>query len=119
MAVLYLFTSAEVAERIKARAKSINVQLKDVFDASDLNKGTLTNMRNGSMPKADNLGKIAQQLGCSVDYLLGLTDDPNPAGINRPMTDKEKRILDSLNALKGDGVSMATALFIIEAEEEN
>ena len=29
-----------------------------------------------SMPKADTLAKIADQLGCSVDYLLGRTDDP-------------------------------------------
>lgn len=29
-----------------------------------------------SMPKADNLAKIADCLNVSVDYLLGRTDDP-------------------------------------------
>nr|DAR47104.1 MAG TPA: repressor protein [Caudoviricetes sp.] len=33
-----------------------------------------------SVPKADNLAKIADVLGCSVDYLLGRTDNPE---INR------------------------------------
>ena len=35
-----------------------------------------------SMPKADNLAKIADYLDCSVDYLLGRTDDPNSPSLN-------------------------------------
>lgn len=34
----------------------------------------------GSMPKSDNLAKIADFLNCSVDYLLGRTDNPNIGG---------------------------------------
>ena len=36
---------------------------------------TMSNMKS-SMPKADNLAKIADYLEVSVDYLLGRTDDP-------------------------------------------
>lgn len=36
---------------------------------------TMSNMKN-SMPKADNLAKIADYLDVSVDYLLGRTNSP-------------------------------------------
>ena len=31
----------------------------------------MAHLKSGSTPKADNLAKIADVLGCSVDYLLG------------------------------------------------
>ena len=33
-------------------------------------------MYNGSMVKGDSLARIADYLDCSVDYLLGRTDNP-------------------------------------------
>ena len=47
-------------------------QLADV----GLGYNTMANMKT-SMPKADNLAKIADYLECSVDYLLGRTDKPD------------------------------------------
>ena len=46
-------------------------------DVADVGMGfnAMSNMRT-SMPKADNLAKIADYLDCSVDYLLGRTDKP-------------------------------------------
>ena len=57
---------------IKNRSKLLGIQLKDMLFELDLNKNMLSNMYNGSMPKADNLAKIAQYLDCSVEYLLGI-----------------------------------------------
>ncbi|MDE5770889.1 MAG: helix-turn-helix domain-containing protein [Ruminococcus sp.] len=37
---------------------------------------TIYHMGNGTMPKADKLGKIADYLNVSVDYLLGRADIP-------------------------------------------
>ncbi len=91
-----MFNSAEVAERIKARSKELNVQLKDVFEQSGLNKNMIAGMRNGSMPKADNLAKIAEQLDCSVDYLLGRdeqTKKPTPVSEDS-LTPKERLMID-------------------------
>ena len=34
----------------------------------------------GSTPKSENLAKIADYLNCSVDYLLGRTDNPSVTG---------------------------------------
>lgn len=41
-----------------------------MFSELGLGKNTLSNFKT-SMPKADNLAKIADYLGVSVDYLLG------------------------------------------------
>lgn len=70
-----MYASANVAETIKSLAKKKNISIKKVLDDVGLNYNTMTNMRT-SMPKADNLAKIADYLDCSVDYLLGRTDNP-------------------------------------------
>ncbi|MDO4175043.1 MAG: helix-turn-helix transcriptional regulator [Eubacteriales bacterium] len=71
-----MYESSTVAENIKKTAKSANIQLKDMLLDLHLNKNTLSNMYNGSMLKSDSLARIADYLGCSVDYLLGRTDNP-------------------------------------------
>lgn len=71
-----MYESAKVAEVIKLVAKSKNIQLKDMLLSLDLNKNTLSNMYNGSMLKGDSLARIADYLDCSVDYLLGRTNNP-------------------------------------------
>lgn len=73
---VYMYESNKVAENIKKTAKTSNVQLKDMLLDLHLNKNTLSNMYNGSMLKGDSLAKIADYLNCSVDYLLGRTDNP-------------------------------------------
>ena len=43
-----------------------------------LNKNAISTMLSrNSMPKADNLAKIADYLNVSVDYLLGRTNNPD------------------------------------------
>ena len=54
----------------------ITMEFKDLLNKCGLNKNALSSMQcGGSIPRADNLAKIADYLGCSVDYLLGRTDD--------------------------------------------
>lgn len=71
-----MYESAKVAETIKTIAKVRGIQLKDMLSSLNLNKNTLSNMYNGSMLKGDSLARIADYLNCSVDYLLGRTDNP-------------------------------------------
>jgi len=72
-----MYNSTKIAEMIKITAKLKNVQLKDMLIELNLNKNTLSNMYKGSMLSCDSLGNIADYLDCSVDYLLGRTDNPN------------------------------------------
>ena len=71
-----MYESAKVAETIKRRSKANGIQLKDMLLDLHLNKNTLSNMYGGSMLKGDSLARIADDLDCSVDYLLGRTENP-------------------------------------------
>ncbi len=68
-----MYNSNEVAKKIKLLARSKKIPLKQMFSDIGLGFNTMSNMKN-SMPKADNLAKMADYLDCSVDYLLGRTD---------------------------------------------
>lgn len=70
-----MYNSSNVAERIKELSKKRNISVKQMLLDVCLGFNTMSNMKT-SMPKADNLAKIADYLDCSVDYLLGRTDIP-------------------------------------------
>ncbi len=40
-----------------------------------ISSGVITKWKSGSIPSGEMLNKIADYLGCSVDYLLGRTDN--------------------------------------------
>lgn len=67
-----MYNSNDVADNIRVIAKEKNVIIKDMLEQIGLGRNTLANFKT-SMPKADNLAKIADYLDCSVDYLLGRT----------------------------------------------
>ena len=71
-----MYNSQNVAERIKELAQKKNISVKQVLSDIGLGFNTMSNMKT-SMPKSDNLAKIADYLDCSVDYLLGRVDTPN------------------------------------------
>ena len=73
-----MYESYQIAEKIKAIAKSRNIVIKIMLEECGLSKNTLSSMASGgSTPKSENLAKIADYLNCSVDYLLGRVDTPN------------------------------------------
>lgn len=69
-----MYNSSDVANKIKMITKSKNISMKKLLEEVGLGFNTMSNMKT-SMPKADNLAKIADYLDCSVDFLLGRTDD--------------------------------------------
>ena len=72
-----MFTSSQVAERIKKTAHDQGFLVKDILVTCQLNKNTLSSMKAGGyFPRMEGIVAIADQLDCSVDYLLGRTDDP-------------------------------------------
>lgn len=72
-----MYSSIEIAEKIKSTAKSKNLSIKDILFECGLSKNALSSMiSGGSIPKSENLAKIADCLSVSVDYLLGRTDNP-------------------------------------------
>lgn len=72
-----MYEPVPIAERIKLVAKQKKISILDMLRECGLSKNTLSSMLSGgSTPKSENLAKIADYLGCSVDYLLGRTDNP-------------------------------------------
>lgn len=69
-----LYNSFNVAEMIKNRSKSQGIAVKDMLAELGLGPNTMSHMRHGRAIASDSLARIADYLGCSVDYLLGRTD---------------------------------------------
>ena len=88
-----MYISQEVAERIKSVAKEKKISLKKLLADTGLGFNTMSNMKT-SMPKSDNLAKIADYLDCSVDYLLGRADDPS-ATYGDGFTAHDKALVDA------------------------
>lgn len=65
-----------VAEIIKIQSKEKGISVKKMLENCELGVNTVTKMSNGTDIVSQNLLKIANFFGCSVDYLLGRTDEP-------------------------------------------
>ena len=64
----------QIADLIRIQTTLQKVSIRQMLKDIGLGVNSLVHLDNGSMPRADNLGKIADYLNCSVDYLLGRTE---------------------------------------------
>lgn len=71
-----MYVSNDVALKIKAYADQKKIPYGKMLSDLEMGPNTLQNFKT-SMPKSNTLAKIADYLDCSVDYLLGRTDNPN------------------------------------------
>ena len=72
-----MYNTQYTVERIKSRCKTKCIQVGKMLADCELSKNALSSMQSrGSWLQANNLAKIADYLNCSVDYLLGRTDNP-------------------------------------------
>ena len=71
-----MYDSQKIATRIKTMAKSKGISLKIMLSECELGINTVSQMAKGNDMLSKNLARIADYLDCSVDYLLGRTDNP-------------------------------------------
>ena len=71
-----MYNSQETVQRIKIMAQNKNLSINQLLANCGLGKNTVAKMANGTDIHTNNFKKIADQLDCSVDYLLGRTDNP-------------------------------------------
>lgn len=71
-----MYNLQSIAARIKEQARSQKIAMKDMLTACDLGINAVSQMAQGRNMSSTNLAKIADYLDCSVDYLLGRTDNP-------------------------------------------
>lgn len=85
-----------------------NISSKTLSDNTGISTGNISDWKSGrSMPTAKKLVAIADYLDCSVDYLLGRTDNPK---VNRSNTEKITKITDF-----PEGKSLILPLYITPA----
>lgn len=78
-----------------------NTKPNPVGQELGISSGILTKWKAGtSYPNGDNLIKIAKYFNCSIDYLVGLVDNPN-SHFNKVNTE-DIEILEKLNSLPSD-----------------
>lgn len=91
-----MYNSSYTASKIKSYCKKKGITIKSMLSGCGLNKDTLTSMScRGSWIKPSALAKIADYLDCSVDYLLGRTNDPQSHKHGQPavLVDNQPRFL--------------------------
>lgn len=71
------YKSLFVFEQIKGLLDQKNISASRMLNELELNKNALSTMKSaGYLPRLEPLARIADYLDCSVDYLLGRTEDP-------------------------------------------
>lgn len=93
-----LYSSVDIAAKIKAYAKSKNISLKVLLEKCELGSNTFSHMSHGRSLASDSLARIADYLDCSVDYLLGRTTIiklPDAENKNSAPSKEETEILSS------------------------
>ena len=65
-----------IEERIMYKSKKMGLSKNKLLLNTNLNKSVFDNMKKGQIPSVDKIHTLADYLDCSVDYLLGRTDNP-------------------------------------------
>ena len=76
-----MYISQDIANRIKLLLKSQNKNMKDMLTSLGLGINIISQLAKGQAISSFNLAKIADYLNCSVDYLLGRTNNVNDSHI--------------------------------------
>lgn len=71
-----MYNAQELTQHIKNRAKQQNVLIRDMLSACDLSINAISQISDKKGLSSFSLARIADYLDCSVDYLLGRTDNP-------------------------------------------
>lgn len=72
-----MYDTQLIAERISQQIKVGSHSKKEMLSELDLGINIISHLSKGQVISSINLAKIADYLDCSVDYLLGRTENPN------------------------------------------
>ncbi|NDO46016.1 helix-turn-helix domain-containing protein [Clostridium sp. MD294] len=70
-----MYITQEIADKIKSQAKLKKITMKELLFHCELNINAISEFAKGKQLSCLSLARIADYLDCSVDYLLGRTDD--------------------------------------------
>lgn len=70
-------SSQNLAETIETLAKENGISVSSLLQELEMNKNALFTMKkSGYLPRVESLCKFADYFQCSLDYLVGRTDEP-------------------------------------------
>ena len=70
------YFTQQIAKRIKIQAKSRSVSIREMYSYLELPRGTVPAIAEGDKIPYQIILSIATYLDCSIDYLLGRTNNP-------------------------------------------
>ncbi len=106
-----MYNAQLTISRVQSETKSKSLTQKQVLSDCGLSENTLKKMSDRNGMASFNLAKIADTLDCSVDYLLGRTDNPqahkcyNNANSDSTLSNQEVVLLELFRGL--DVISQA------------
>ena len=71
-----MYNAQILIQRIKDQAKQQNMLIRDMLSACNLSINAISQITDKKGLSCFSLARIADYLDCSVDYLLGRTDNP-------------------------------------------
>ncbi len=95
-------------DRIRERRKQLGMSQDDLAARVGTDQKQISNYENSKgNPNADSLVGLAQALGTSTDWLLGLAEDPNPKN-QQQLNSIEEKIIAALR--RGDRMLAVTLI---------
>lgn len=67
----------QFAQRIKDRCKEKGYTISEVLVNSQITRNFMYSLKIGQVPSIDIVERLANSLDCSIDYLIGRTDNPD------------------------------------------
>lgn len=74
---VFMCDTQNIAFMIKKTAKSKNITVRQLLENCKLNINTISELSKGKQISYLSFATIADNLDCSVDYLLGRTSNPS------------------------------------------
>lgn len=71
-----MYITQNIASRIKMQLKNQHISMKTMLFDLDMGINSISEFAKGKQMSCISLARIADYLDCSVDYLLGRTDNP-------------------------------------------
>lgn len=104
-----MYSAQEIAFIIKQTSKSKNLTIKQLLENCELSINTISELSKGKQISYISFSKIADCLDCSVDYLLGRSDNPNIGG---------NSVIQSSNIVNGNNGDHSP-LTVTETEQQD
>ena len=67
----------QFAQKIKDRCKKKGYTITEVLENCQINRNFMYDLKRQRIPSVESFLKIADFLDCSIDYLIGRTDNPD------------------------------------------